>query len=85
MIMIQKMFSPLDYGFSWTENWYEWDSKSAKKIALQERNKEAKRLEREGYTVKKFTLSNQLCSRGGIGSGHPHVEFVVNVYGYNAY
>ena len=83
--MIQKTFNPLDYGFSWTEDWYDWDSETAKKTALQERNKEVKRLKGEGYTVKPFTMSGQLCSRGGIGSGHPHVEFVVSVYGLNAY
>ncbi len=83
---MQMMFNPIDYGFAWTDdNWYTFDRKAAQKAALKARNAEAKRLEAQGKRVSKFTLPSQLISRGGIGSGKPHIEEVVNVYGLNAY
>jgi hypothetical protein len=86
--MPQKTFSPLDNGFRWTgldsgdlsKIWYEYDGKPAEKAALQARNAFAKKLEKEGFRVRKISLGKQLVSRGGIGSGRPHIELVVPVY-----
>jgi len=52
--------------------------------ARRERDAEAKRLVAEGWQVRKWSEPNQLISRGGIGSGHPHIEEVVTVFGLNA-
>ncbi len=74
-------FSPLDYGFSWTDDgWYNFDGKLAAKAALKARNTRAKDLAAKGHTVRKGSLGKQLVSRGGIGSGRPHIELVVPVY-----
>ena len=82
---MQQTFNPIDYGFEWTEDgWYSFDE-NARKEALRARNKEAKRLREQGYNVRCFTLSNQLMSKGGIGSGRPHIQLVVSVYGLNAH
>lgn len=78
--MPQTTFSPLDYGFRWTDDWYEYDGKAAEKAALRARNALAKELVSQGRTVRKGSLGKQLVSRGGIGSGHPHIELVVPVY-----
>jgi hypothetical protein len=85
---MQKTFSPLDYGFRWTGLdskdisgiWYEYDGKQAEKAAMQARNEFAKEMKRQGYTVRKSSLGKQLVSRGGIGSGKPHIELVIPVY-----
>ena len=89
--MGQEIFNPLDYGFRWTDpepgeefGWYEYDGKPAEKAALRARNARARELERKGYRVRKFSLGRQLCSRGGIGTGHPHIELFVPCYGLNA-
>ena len=81
--MEQLTFSPIDYGFEWTHDWYEWDSKAAHKAARRDRDNQAKELLAQGKTVRKFSLGKQLVSRGGIGSGHPHIELVISVYGLN--
>jgi hypothetical protein len=81
---IQKTFNPADYEWKWTEDWYEWASKPAHTFARRDRDAEAKRLKAEGCEVTKFTLRDQLISRGGIGSGHPHIEVWVTIYGLNA-
>ena len=82
---MQQTFNPVRYGFSWTDDgWYDWDSKAGHKAALQARNAEVKRLRAEGRRVRCFTLRNQLISLGGIGSGRPHIEEIVTVYGLNA-
>ena len=85
--MQTQTFNPIDYGFRWTPatdqdpmGWYEYDGKPAERAALKARNAEAKRLEKLGHTVKKSSLGKQLISRGGIGSGRPHIELVVPVY-----
>ena len=81
MQTIQKTFSPIDYGFAWTDDgWYEWDSKAARVAARKARDEEAKRLRKSGWNVKVYAIQNQLISKGGIGSGHPHIEAVVSVY-----
>lgn len=83
--MIQRHFNPVDYQFAWTKDWYEWDRTAAHKAARQARDVEAKKLKAEGKTVKKYTESGQLITRGGIGSGKPELEFVVSVYCLTAY
>lgn len=86
---IQKTFCPTDYGFRWTEDlngrWYEYKGKEAEKAALRARNRVAKQLRAEGWTVKKWSMGRQLVSKGGIGSGRPHIELVVPVYALNAW
>lgn len=84
---IQRTFSPADYTFKWTADgdWYEFDAVEGKRLALEARKAEIKRLKADGWTVKVFSLGAQLISRGGIGSNRPHIELVVNVYGFNAY
>ncbi len=82
---MQKTFNPFHYCFSWTDNgWYEWDRRQAHKEALQARNEEVRRLRREGYDVRCFSLSGQLVRKGGAGSGRPDIEAVVNCYGLDA-
>lgn len=82
---MQKTYNPFDYCFSWTENgWYAWDRRKAHKEAMKARNAEARRLRKEGYSVHCFSLPGQLVRKGGIGSGKPDVEAVVNCYGLNA-
>lgn len=83
---IQEIFNPLDYGFKWVRDnrynppyWYEYDGAKSKKKALIARNKRAKELRAQGYTVVSKTMRSQLLSMGGIGSGRPHVTLVVNV------
>lgn len=85
METMQKIFNPIDFHFEFTtDNWYSWDCEKAHKDALKERNILAKQLLSEGWAVHKFSLPKQLVSRGGIGSGHPHIEAIVNCYGLNA-
>jgi hypothetical protein len=75
-------FSGINFGFRWTDDdWYEYDGKEAEKRALRARNAEAKRLEKAGHKVRKFSLGSQLVSRGGIGSGKPHIEILTRAYG----
>lgn len=82
--MYQQMtFSPMEHGFKFVGDWYEFDYGAAHKAALKARNAEARRLRKEGQQVRCWTLRDQLVSRGGIGSGHPHISLVVNVYGLN--
>jgi len=77
----QKRFNPLDYCFAWTpDGWYQWDYKAAHKAALSDRNAKARSLRAQGKRVKCSSSPNALMSRGGIGSGHPHLEFYVTVY-----
>lgn len=81
---IQRLFSGDDYGFRWVGDWYEYDSNGGA-LARKARDQEAKRLKSEGWTVKKFSLGQQLVSKGGIGSGRPHIELFVPCYGLNAW
>ena len=83
---IQKSFNPVDFAFDWTpDGWYTFDRKAGRAAATKARNAEAKRLEQDGWTVKKWSLPSQLISRGGIGSGRPHIEEVVTVFYLNAW
>lgn len=81
--MTQLMFNPADYKFEWSEDWYTWNVEEAHKQALKARNKKAKELKAAGKKTRKFTLRDQLITRGGIGSGHPEISLVVNCYGVN--
>lgn len=82
--LVQASYNPIDYDFRWTKDWYDWDSKAAHKKAMQDRDKVAAEYKAKGYKVKKFTSRGQLVRRGGIGSGHPEIDEVVTVYGFNA-
>jgi hypothetical protein len=81
---MQQFFNPVDFEFKWTPDWYEWDSEKAIKAALTARDARAKALRSEGRQVRCFTLAGQQITRGGIGTPHPEVDFVVPVYGLNA-
>jgi hypothetical protein len=85
MSMTQKTFCPVDFHFEWTDKWYSWDRSAASKDALKARNDYAKAQREMGKRVVNFTFANQLIREGGIGSGHPDVEFCVSVYGCNVY
>jgi hypothetical protein len=76
----QHAFNPINYGFRWTKDWYEWDAKAATAAAKRDRDAEAKRLQAQGYTVRKWSNARQLVRRGGIGSGHPEIDEVVTVF-----
>jgi hypothetical protein len=87
---MQIIFDSLDYGFRWIEptesdpmGWYEFDAKEAEKSARRARDAKARELRKEGKTVAVFALTGQLRSRGGIGSGKPHIEVYANSYGLN--
>ena len=79
----QQSFNPIDYTFEWTDDWYKFDYEESHKMALKARNAKARELRKQGHTVRCFTLKHQRVSRGGIGSGRPHIEQVVNVYMLN--
>lgn len=84
--MAQEHFNPANYTFEWTtDGWYKWDSDAAHKAARKDRDAQAKAAKADRKTVTKFSRSGQLISRGGIGSGRPHIEMFVTVYGFNAY
>ena len=76
----QQVFNPANFHFQWTESWYEWDRKAAHKAALAARNKEARRLRKQGRRVVCETLRGQTITRGGIGTGHPQIDMVVSGY-----
>ena len=80
----QETFCGVDYGFSWTsDGWYAWDYTTGNKAALQARNARAKELRAQGFKVYGFSLGESLISRGGIGSGKPHIELWAKAYGLN--
>jgi hypothetical protein len=82
---MQRIYCPVDFCFSWDAGWYTWDRKEGQAAARQARNAEVKRLRKEGWEVSTFSLPGQLVTRGGIGSGHPEVEFHVTGYGFNVF
>lgn len=77
---MQKAYSPIDYTFKWTQdNWYTFDEPVGKKQALADRRKDKKQLEAQGYKTRQFSLKS-LMSKGGIGSGKPHIEVWTTAY-----
>lgn len=80
----QQTFNPINFGFRFVGDWYEFDSAAAHKAALKARNAEAKRLRAAGMTVRVWAHPGSLITRGGIGSGHPQIENIVTVYGLDA-
>jgi hypothetical protein len=81
--MGQKLYSPIDYGFRWVGDWYEFDTKAATAAARKARDARFNELKRLGQSPRKFSLGMQRITRGGIGSGHPEVDFVLPCYGLN--
>lgn len=79
----QLTFNPIHFGFKWTDDWYSWDRDAAHREARRARDVKARALKVDGKRVKKFSTRDQLVSVGGIGSGHPHIENIVTVYGIN--
>lgn len=77
---MQFAFNPFTFCFSWTDNWYEWDEKEARKQALKARDAKVRELRSEGKTVIKWTLPGQIVRKGGIGTAHPEIDAVVSVY-----
>lgn len=77
---MQLAFCSVDYCFSWTDTWYTWDEKEARKQAYAARNAKAKSLRDEGKTVVKWSNRDQLVRRGGIGTGHPEIDLFCNVF-----
>jgi len=66
--------------FEWTpDDWY----KLTPINAVHTRNVRIKELKAKGYNPTKFSLGGQLLSKGGIGSGKPHIEYFTKVYGIN--
>ena len=77
----EQTFNPVDFCFSWTtDGWYTWDGKAARSAAMAARAKLVKQLKAQGKTPRLSSSPGALISRGGIGSGRPHVEFVVTVF-----
>ena len=84
--MSQRIYNPIDFGFQWTDDgWYDFDRKAAQSAALKARNAYVKQAKAQGKQVSTFSLPNQLITRGGIGSGKPQIEVIVNCYGVNIY
>ena len=83
--MGQRMFCGVDEDgdFRWTEDWYTYDGKTADAAARRSRDAFAKELKARGDRPRKFSLGDQLISRGGIGSGRPHIELWTKCYGVN--
>lgn len=76
----QQAFNPINYGFRWTKDWYEWDAKAATAAAKRDRDATAKALAAKGYAVRKWSNARQLVRRGGIGTGHPEIDEIVTVF-----
>lgn len=83
--MAQESFNPADYCFEWTpaDNWYKWDRKAAHSQALKARNARLKELKKSGKSPRGWSLPGQTISRGGAGSGNPHIEMCVTSYMIN--
>lgn len=84
--MTQIFINPIDYGFEWTDDgWYSFDRKSSTSKALKARNATAKQLTAQGKNVRCWSMPNQLITRGGIGSGKPQIQVIVNVFCINVW
>jgi len=77
---ISLSFNPIDYGFRWTEDWYEFDKDEAVAMAKEDRKKIAKILRDAGYKTKMSTRANQTMKKGGIGTDKPEIDVNVTVY-----
>lgn len=82
---LQEIFDPIDFTFEWLGDWYTFDYHAGARAAQAARQKRVKELRKAGYDVRCDRLANQLISKGGIGSGKPHIELVVTCYMLNAY
>jgi len=81
----QEHFDSVDFGFEWTaDGWYRWDMKAGAKAAMKARNARARELRAAGYTVRCSAMDG-LYSKGGIGSGKPHIELHGKSYRIDAY
>lgn len=80
--MAQESYNPIDTDyFRWTDDgWYTFDRPAAHKQAKHVRDCRVRSLRAVGKTVRVWTLRNQRITRGGIGTGHPEIDLVVNVY-----
>ena len=77
----QETFNPVDFCFTWTaDGWYTWSYENGHAEAKRERDLRYKELKARGLNPRRRSQAGCLISRGGIGSGRPHVEFVVTVY-----
>lgn len=81
---MQVTFNPVDFGFTWTDDWYLFDDDLCHSRAREARDFAFKDLKSQGKNPKRFTMHNQLIKRGGIGTGKPEIEVFVTVYGINA-
>ena len=77
---MNKSFCPIDYGFTWSADWYEFDFKAATQAAKADRDFVAGYLKRQGYKNVKKSSDKQLITKGGIGTGHPQIEELVTVF-----
>lgn len=77
---MQEKFNPIDFGFVWTKDWYEFDHTAAHKAAKVARTARVKELRAQGIRPRQYAHRDQLITRGGIGSGHPQIENIVTVY-----
>lgn len=84
----QRGYAACDYGFSWVDDgtqygWYEWDQKAGELAARKARDAEARRLRAEGWSVR-VSVTDGIISKGGVGSGHPHIELWTKFYRFDA-
>jgi hypothetical protein len=87
---MDAVYDPTDYCFEWTPpedptnpfdvGWYKWDSVKAHEEAKAARDAHYNEMKKKGRKVKRSQMRNQLITRGGIGSEHPQVEFLVTIY-----
>ena len=73
--MTQEFFD--SHKFEWTDdNWY----RLIPMDAIKERARRIKQLRKQGYKPQRSSLGLQLLSKGGIGSGKPHIEYWTRTY-----
>ena len=72
------VFNPLKHGFSWSDDWYDYD-RSAEKDSRRDRDRFAKEQRKLGKIVKVST-TRSLMSMGGIGTNRPHIELFVPIF-----
>lgn len=79
--MEQVSFNPVTYGHWDGDEFIPADGKDM----LKKRNELAKKLKSEGIKVESRTRKGSLMTVGGIGTGKPQLEFIVNVPYLNIY